>query len=282
MNLDYWFIFPIAVMIATIAMASGVEGATFFTPLFIIVLGLPTDVAVGTGLITEVFGFSSGLYAYVHRGLIDYKLGQTLLWVTIPVVVLGTWLAKVIPDDILKGILAVGLLAIAASFLRPPTSPHTTKQALDSLPQTGLTSRQGQTFYYRIGNYGEGRLLASIGALFLGMVSTGLGQLNGYFLLQRCRVPSPVAVATSVFVVAITAAIASVGHVLQFIQAGDEVINQVLSLVLFTIPGVLIGAQLGAIVASRLPQSRLERSMGVLFVLVGVILFGEILVQYRT
>ena len=116
MSLDYWFLFPIAVMIATIAMASGVEGATFFTPLFIILLGLPTDVAVGTGLITEVFGFSSGVYAYVRRGFIDYQLGRTLLGVTIPVALLGTWLAKVIPDDVLKGILAVGLLAIAISF----------------------------------------------------------------------------------------------------------------------------------------------------------------------
>ncbi|KPQ40782.1 MAG: putative permease [Phormidium sp. OSCR] len=77
MSLDYWFMFPISVVIATIAMASGVEGATFFTPLFIIILKPPTEVAVGTGLITEVFGFSSGLYAYFRKGLIDYKLANT-------------------------------------------------------------------------------------------------------------------------------------------------------------------------------------------------------------
>jgi hypothetical protein len=32
------------------------------------------------------------------------------------------------------------------------------------------------------------------------MISTGLGELNGYLLLQSCRVPSKVAVATSAFV----------------------------------------------------------------------------------
>lgn len=54
-----------------------------------------------------------------------------------------------------------------------------------------------------------GRLIAGVGGLFVGMISTGLGELNGYFLLQRCRVPSKVSVATSIFVVALTALSAS-------------------------------------------------------------------------
>lgn len=111
------------------------------------------------------------------------------------------------------------------------------------------------------------------------MVSTGLGELNGYFLIQRCRVPSKVAVATSVFIVAITALVASIGHVVQFAQVGGETLATVLSLVIFTAPGVLIGAQLGSMVASRLPQRVLERSMGILFILVGTTVLGEILLQ---
>jgi uncharacterized membrane protein YfcA len=68
---------PVAVAIATIAMASGIGGATFFVPVFILALRLPPEVAIGTGLITEVFGFASGLYAYAHKRLIDFKLGMT-------------------------------------------------------------------------------------------------------------------------------------------------------------------------------------------------------------
>ncbi len=37
---DYWFMLPVAVLFATMAMASGVEGATFFTPTFILVATL--------------------------------------------------------------------------------------------------------------------------------------------------------------------------------------------------------------------------------------------------
>ena len=94
-------------------------------------------------------------------------------------------------------------------------------------------------------------------------------------LLQRCRVPSKVSVATSVFVVALTALSASASHFIRFTQAGDEVLNTVLSIVIFTVPGVIIGGQLGSRVASHGPQHTLERGLGVLFMMVGALTLGE-------
>ncbi len=76
MTLQFWYMFPISILIATIAMASGVGGATFFSPLFILGLGLQPEIAIGTGLITEVFGFASGLFAYIRKRLIDFSLGR--------------------------------------------------------------------------------------------------------------------------------------------------------------------------------------------------------------
>ncbi|MGF1566532.1 MAG: hypothetical protein ACFCVD_00405 [Nodosilinea sp.] len=43
----------------------------------------------------------------------------------------------------------------------------------------------------------------------------------------------------------------------------------------------VIGAQLGSLVASRLSQKRLERSMDILFIGVGAIVLGEIIVRHR-
>ena len=89
MTFEFWFMFPAAMVIATIAMASGVEGATFFTPLFILGVGLPAEVAVGVGLITEVFGFASGVGSYARKKLIDYRLGGQMLMVTIPLAIIS-------------------------------------------------------------------------------------------------------------------------------------------------------------------------------------------------
>lgn len=222
MILHYWFMLPISILIATIAMASGVGGATFFSPLFILALGFPPDVAIGIGLITEVFGFASGLYAYARKRLIDYRLGLNLLMATIPAALIGSFVGGSVDPDILKAILGVG-------------------------------------------------------GLFVGLISTGLGELNGYFLLQRCRVPSKVSVATSVFVVAITVLFASTAHFFQFTQAGSDVLQLVLNVVIFTVPGVIIGGQLGTIVASRISQRTMETGVAVLFILVGALTLGEVI-----
>lgn len=284
MTFEFWFMLPIAIMIATIAMASGVEGATFFTPLFILALGLPAEIAIGTGLITEVFGFASGLFAYNRKRLIDYKLGLSLLVVTVPMALFGTWAAGYVPADILKTILGMGLIAIAVAFLRTPEKKEV--KLLDDVieeeyggekGETCLVTREGKEICYTVCNRTEGRLIAGVGGMFIGMISTGLGELNGYFLLQRCRVPSAVAVATSVFVVAITALVASTGHFIKFVQTGGETLNTVSSLVIFTVPGVIIGGQLGPLVASRISQHTLERGLAILFIIVAVFMLGGVI-----
>lgn len=284
MTLEYWFMLPVSIVVATIAMASGVEGATFFTPLFILALRLPPEIAIGTGLITEVFGFASGLFAYARRKLIDYKLGFNLLIVTIPLSLIGTWAAGFISPDILKTILGVGLFAVAASFLRSPEKEDVRR--LDNFieetygnahPETCLLTREGEKICYTVCNRTEGRFMAGLGALFIGMISTGLGELNGYFLLQRCRVPSRVAVATSVLVVAVTALVASAGHFIHFVQEGAETLNTVFSLVIFTVPGVIIGGQLGSLLSAKISQRLLERSLAVLFILVALLTLGAVI-----
>ncbi len=286
MILDYWFMLPIAVVFATVAMASGVEGATFFTPLFILALGLPPEIAIGTGLITEVFGFASGLFAYARKRLIDFKLGLALLIVTVPMALIGTWLTVYIHADILKTILGMGLLVVAVSFLRSP-EPKDIVRADDAIEdeyggeksETCLTTSGGETICYTVCNRTEGRTIAGVGGLFIGMISTGLGELNGYFLLQRCRVPSRVAVATSVFVVAVTALVASTGHFIKFVQTGGDTLNTVLSLVIFTVPGVIIGGQIGPLVSSRISQHTLERGLAALFIIVAVLMLGEVVLR---
>jgi len=61
MTLDLWYLFPASILIATIAMTTGIGGAVFFSPLFIVGLKLEPSVAIETALMTELFGFSSGL-----------------------------------------------------------------------------------------------------------------------------------------------------------------------------------------------------------------------------
>ena len=284
MIFQYWYMFPVAILVATTAMASGIGGATFFTPLFILVLRLPPEIAIGTGLITEVFGFTSGLYAYAHKRLINYKLGFNLLIVTIPAALIGTWMSGRVEPDILKVILGVGLFGVALSFLRAPE--HKDIDRMDDAIEENYggkkgeicqTTAAGEKICYTVCNKNQGRLISGIGGLFVGLISTGLGEMNQYFLLQLCRVPSKISVATSVFVVALTALSAASGHLVQFFQTGGDTLTTVFRIVIFTVPGVIIGAQLGSMVASLISKQTLERFLSILFILIAALTLGEVL-----
>lgn len=86
-------------------------------PFCILALGLPLEVVIGTGLITEIFGFASGLHTYASKRLIDCRLGWVLLMVTSPAALLGTWLAGGIEPDILKVVLGVLFILVAVLTL---------------------------------------------------------------------------------------------------------------------------------------------------------------------
>lgn len=276
MSFQFWFMFPVSILIATTAMASGVGGATFFAPILILILRLPPEVAIGTGLMTQLFGFASGLYAFHRKKLIDYQLGVSLLVVTVPLALVGTWLSTRIDPNILKVLLGAGLMLIGAQFLRVPLYERVRKVEQRNLSirlQTAsrrMVTAEGEEIFYDLYSYTEGRIIAGIGGLFMGMVSTGLGELNGYYLLRRCHMPSKIAAATSVFILAVTGLFASTGHMLKFIQLGNDSLNVVFSLLLFTIPGVIIGGQVGSVVASRIPQRLLEIVLGVLLLVIGL------------
>jgi uncharacterized protein len=96
-------------------------------------------------------------------------------------------------------------------------------------------------------------------------------------LLKRATVPAQVAVATSVFIVAVTALVASGGHVFRLSQSSSEGLATVGSLAIFTIPGVIIGGQIGPLVANKLSQPMMEKGLGILFILIGLVLLGQIL-----
>lgn len=280
MSVEFWYMLPLGIVVTTVGMASGVGGATFYAPLFILGLDLSPRLAIASGLVVEVFGFGSGVYAYIRRQLVDYTIGRAMLLATVPAAFAGTMLSHYIDVTILKVMLGMGLLVVAVSFLRAPgaaTAAQLNELATESseTAETCLTTARGEEICYTVCNKAEGQLLSGIGGFFMGLVSSGLGELNGYFLLQRCRVPSSVSVATTVFVVAITALAASSGHIVQFGLDGWNEIATMGNLLLFTVPGVIVGAQLGPVLASRLSDRIMEIGLGILFVVTSSLLIYD-------
>jgi uncharacterized membrane protein YfcA len=100
------------------------------------------------------------------------------------------------------------------------------------------------------------------------MVSVGIGEVVMPQLAKRNRVPVPVAAATSVLIVIVVVASASFTQISALIAEGGW--NAVpWNLVCYTIPGVIIGGQIGPRLQGMVRHRTMEQAIGVLFAVIG-------------
>jgi uncharacterized membrane protein YfcA len=127
---SHWWVFPASILFATVALSAGVSGALFFSPFFLLVVGLTTPQAVGAGLLTEVFGMGNGLRSYVKQGVVDFATAKWLLAGSVPAIAVGSYFAHHAPKTLLKGVFGGGLLLLGA-FLVFYDAPEASEPGAD-------------------------------------------------------------------------------------------------------------------------------------------------------
>ena len=272
-------------------MLSGIGGAALFIPIFVIIfpiLGpeypLTTAAAIGTALMTEVFGFSSGFVGYYRKRLIDFRSAIPFICVAVPVAIVGALMLAILKEQetFLKAAYAVLMLVLCPVILKhtppPPAAPENTAgqdvpdrngQASDR-PTRSITARSGETYTFAVPKVGLlGGLITSIGAFLTGLLGVGIGEVIVPQLVKRNHVPVAVAAATSVFTVIVTIASASFTQVTALIAAGGA--NAIpWNVVCYTIPAVIIGGQIGPWLQGRIAQRTMEKVIAILFGMIGV------------
>ena len=222
-DINLWFMFPVAVVIATIAMSAGIGGAVMFAPFFMLVLRLDPLLSLGAGLAIEVFGFSSGVIGYWRKKVIHFDIVKQLIILTIPATIVGVVLGRLFPVFILKIMLALLILYLAYQFLLKG------KECLPKDPRcTGVSTVTEKLV--------PGKMVKAttlLGGLLVGMISAGLGEVNELNFLRRMKMPVPAASGTSVFLVAMSAIIGVCAHTFFLISEGDiAIFSRVLSLLI--------------------------------------------------
>ena len=268
LDATYWYMFPIAIVIATIGNMAGIGGGPFFSPIMILLLQLQPATAIATTVFTKAFGTSSGSFAYFKRELIDFEVALKLLVFILPASLLGLYLIGIVPKNILQIILGIGIVLIAYNIFKSPRE-HELKGR--SGHEIIWFSRKRKTQLSK--SYANqlrllfGGPLCALGALSDTLIGSGLGEINDYFLIVKSRIPTKIAVGTSIFIIAVTAIISSIGRLF-----GSA--TPVLGILIFTIPGVIIGAQIGAALSSHFKPDMLKRVLSVTLLVVGFILAG--------
>lgn len=267
----YWFMFPVGICVATSAMLSGIGGAALFTPIFILIFPMlgpeyplqSTVAAIGTALLTETFGFTSGFLGYRKRRLIDYAIVKRYIRIAVPIAVGGAFLAHYVPDAWLIAGYAVLVLIIAAIHVAVDHTPHAAAASRVGQARV-VTDSDGRRYRYTLppASVGDG-IFTAIGSFLTGMLSVGIGEVIVPQLTKR-GVPVEIAVAASVTIVIITVACASFTLIGQVIAEGG--LNAVpWNLVMYSIPGVLIGGQIGPRLQGTVSQRTMEIAIAVLF-----------------
>jgi len=245
----YWFMFPVAMMVSTCAMMSGIGGAALFMPIYVLIFPLlgpeypfeTTVLAVIVSLITMSFSFASGVSVYASKRLIDYRLALGFLMISIPTALIASLLAPYLDERIILILYALLVLGVAASLYR-------SRPASETIPS-------GKSKW----------IMTSLGGFTTGAASVGIGEVVMPQLISR-RIKSAVAAGTSVFVVFITVLASSLALGFQLSQSADVTIPW--NVICYTVPGVLIGSQIGPRLQGLIPKRPFELTIATLFVII--------------
>jgi uncharacterized membrane protein YfcA len=214
---------------------------------------------------------------YVRQGVVDYATAKWLLLGAIPAIVVGAVAAHAVPTTLLTLAFGVGLLALGA-FLVLHDSPEKCvpgegegaflEEKNAGRGETTIETADGESFTYETCWRPPGIGLATVGGFITGLISAGLPEITTTQLIVRCRLPPRVAIATSVFVLAVAALAGAAVHALAA--------TSVWYVVAWSIPGVLIGGTVGTRVGKYVPSEIMEPVLGVVFGIVGVIVFSRV------
>lgn len=237
--LHYWFLLPIGSLIATLVMSAGVSGATLWVPVYFLWLGFNISVAFWLGLFTVLFGTGSGVYRNWRDASYDGPLIRQYLTVTIPAAVLGALAQPYINERILVAafggfmLLEAFVIGVRAIGYRGGYDPH------------GSVS-------YRA---------AITGGLLTGVISIGVGVLALPSALRHRSVQRPgSAVGTIIIIIFFTSLAAELGRMRPvFIAQLHAVLPTLAEVLLWAIPGVVIGGQIGPRLARKMPSERHAR-----------------------
>ena len=232
----------------------GLGGGILIVPILTLGFGVPLTAAVGTSLVCVIATSTGAAAVNVRAGRADVRVGITLGAGTVVGAVTGGIIAGFLPDRVLAGLFALLLAYTAVTMLRGLRSGrHASEDAIEVDPS--LPDGHGAPAYRRQ------RVPVAVGGSFLagnvsGLLGIGGGMITVPLIHLVMEAPLRVAVATSNFMIGITAAAGAYAYLFR----GDVDPRQAAPVVL----GVAAGAAIGAALGPRFRTSWLV----VLFVLV--------------
>ena len=248
-----WFLVPVGMLIAVLGMSAGISSSNFWTPFYLIIMGLDPGIVFWLSLLTMTFGYGSGLVRNLLQGTIHWPTARRFMKTTIPTGILGGLLAPYAPEKLLLIGFAVFVFIYGLFF---------TARFFNNKEKPPLAA------------FNDG-LLAVFAGFCHGLIATGMGKLILPRLLHQPAIKHhSTAVGTTVFLVftvSLSAMLARLNPA--FLTALSQQQDTLVSTLVWVVPSVVIGGQIGPMLAKKLPERFLKLYVGLLLVVASVLIF---------
>jgi uncharacterized protein len=247
---------------------AGVGGGLIIVPLLTVGLGVPIQLAIAASLLGVIAVSTSAGATYLRRGLADRRLGIVLLVATTSGGILGGYTAGLLDARTLSAVFGLVLLAVAFQMIRgggrPPAEMGDTAGRYE-LDSSYIEPTTGELVAYRARRVGLGAAISVFAGGLSGLLGVGGGVVNVPTMNLLMGVPIRVALTTSTYMLAATAAASAV----LYYSRGQ--IDPLLAAPV--VVGVVAGAQLGA----RFGQGLSQRVLQLAFIAVSLFFAGQML-----
>ncbi len=243
--LEYWFMFPVAIIVASLATGSGFGGGILFFPVFIHGLNLSVPEAVGTGMITEVFGMSSAMISYTAQKQVEFEIALPMIIISFPGILAGLYFVQVVNPAYPKFFFGVVVLLCALWVL------HSLKE-----------KKQNKGSNLLVEDMIPYSWIPFLGGFSSGITSVGTAETIFPVLDRMMKIEIHRAVATTVMIEGAVAWLATSVNIWE---------GQIRwPVAVYTIAGVIIGGRVGPMVSRRINASVLKTVFSFFVIIAGL------------
>lgn len=260
-----WWLFPIGVVIGGFGTLIGAGGGFLLVPLLLILYPAESpEIITSISLAVVFFNAASGTWAYARMGRVKFRAALLFSIATVPGAIFGALTTNAVPRHLFDLILGMLMLVVAIHLWRDARTPDDSMD--ESRGMADLDSDMGPQAKssYDPPRTKLGMALSAVVGYVSSLLGIGGGIIHVPLLVRVLRFPVHTATATSHFILAVIALVGTIVH----ISTGTFYHGWRRTIVLGL--GVIVGAQVGAALSSRVRGSLIIRALAVALAFVSI------------
>lgn len=248
-NFDYWYIFPISVVVASLCNACGFSGSVLFQPFFNFVLGIPISESIATGIATETVGMTSGAISYWRMGnKINVKAVKKVLPYVYLGIIIGIFAFSLLPKVWLRLTVGIVIFFISSQQLYFSYFSKFSSQQKEKIKVLDNTKIKIKSF---------------LSGVFSSSTGTGIAEIHQPIFERDVGLSTKRANASAILIEALG------NWLITLLNLSFNNINY--EILIFSASGVFIGGQIGPILSKYVSDIMLKTIFSVSVGLIGLI-----------